>query len=80
MEIAIFISLVVARFLGYFFDIFRSDHIFLVIQIHMTKVVGICKDCIFVFWDFYRYILVTRKNFHIPSFFLVCKNDNIPFC
>ena len=79
MEVTVFICLVVTRFFGYFFDIFRSDHIFLVIQIHMTKVVGIGKDCIFVFWDFNSYILVTRKNFHIPSFFLVCKDDHIPF-
>ena len=79
MEIAIFIGLVVARFLGYFFDIFRSNHIFLVIQIHMTKVVGICKNCVFIFWYLHRYILVTRKNFHIPSFILVCKDDHIPF-
>ena len=78
MEVTIFVCLVVTRFFGYFFDIFRSDHIFLVIQIHMTKVVGICKDCIFVFWDFYCYILVTRKNFHVPSFFLVRNNNCIP--
>ena len=80
MEVTIFVCLVVTRFFGYFFDIFRSDHIFLVIQINMTKVVGICEDSIFIFWDFYRYILVTGKNFHIPGFILVCKNDNISFC
>ena len=60
MEIAIFISLVVARFLGYFFYIFRGNDIFSVIQVYMAKVVGIGKNCIFIFWHLHRYILVTR--------------------
>ena len=78
MEIAIFISLVTTWFFSYFFNIFWSNNIFSVIQVYMAKVVGIGKNCIFIFWNFNSYILVSRKNFHVPSFFLVGNNNCIP--
>ena len=81
MEIAIFISLVTTWFFSYFFNIFWSNNIFSVIQVYMAKVVGIGKNCIFIFWNFNSYILVSRKNFHVPSFFLVRNNNwNSLFC
>ena len=79
-KVAIFVSLIVVCFFSYFFHIFRSNDIFLIVQVNVTKIVSVRKDSILIRWEFDGYVLVTRQDFHVPQLILICCNDDISFC